>query len=217
MGTQPAMPPVSCRNICPWHFCATDICKDHFLICASDEADINATFPRIRSLNRGGVGHWDLTQHCFNINPVPVLPTLLQSYFSLTLHSNEFTRPISSVENLFTRPISSVENCWVSRLQQMLRFSIFHPSYKKIALVNRPQLSLIWAQHYFHKTKVSLIIWNDTFKGNSSIQLHTSQKGNLLWSGNTERKEPYHLPESSAVCYIITCYPAGSTFSLYIV
>lgn len=204
MGTQPAMPLVSCRNICPWHFCATDICKDHFLICASDEADINATFPRIRSLSRGGVGHWDLTQHCFNINPVLVLPTLLQSYFSLTLRSNEFIRPLLLKTAEFPE-------------QQMLRFSIFHPSYKKIALVNRPQLSLIWAQHYFHKTKVSLIIWNDTFKGNSSIQLHTSQKGNLLWSGNTERKEPYHLPESSAVRYIITCYPAGSTFSLYIV
>lgn len=207
MGTQPAMPPVSCRNICPWHFCATDICKDHFLICASDEADINTTFPRIRSLSRGGVGHWDLTQHCFNINPVPVLSTLLQSYFSLTLRSNEFTRPLL----LKTAEFPDCNRCFA------LVFFIHHTKKKKIALVNRPQLSLIWAQHYFHKTKVSLVIWNDIFKGNSSIQLHTSQKGNLLWSGNTERKEPYHLPESSAVRYIITCYPAGSTFSLYIV
>lgn len=133
MGTQPAMPPVSCRNICPWHFCATDICKDHFLICASDEADINTTFPRIRSLSRGGVGHWDLTQHCFNINPVPVLSTLLQSYFSLTLRSNEFTRPLL----LKTAEFPDCSRCFA------LVFFIHHTKKKKIALVNRPQLSLI--------------------------------------------------------------------------
>lgn len=67
-----AMPPVSCRNICHQHFCAINISKDHFLIPAPNEADVNTAFPRIKSLPRGGAGRWDITHHYFNINPVSV-------------------------------------------------------------------------------------------------------------------------------------------------